>query len=51
MAAPVTEGFKNNCFDSLVVVGSYPASVERSASVDDGDLVSAFVPEHFDAVS
>jgi hypothetical protein len=51
VAAPFLHRVKHDSFDAFVAVRCYSASIEGAASVYYIDLVSAFMPEDFDAVS
>ena len=51
MSSPVLYGIQNHCLDSLVAVCSDSASVKGSASVDNGNLVTAAVSENLHTMS
>ena len=51
MRAPIGNALDYYSFNTLMTVGSDAALVERSASVDNGNLVTGAVSQHPDAVS
>ena len=51
VSSPVLHVVKDHRLHSFGTVGCYPASVERSASIDDRNLVTASVSEHLYAMS
>ena len=51
MASPILGLIQNHGFHALMAVISDFAAVQRSASVDDRNLIAGTMPQHFNAMS